>query len=124
METSTSMQEYLSDEFLEQLLKSKGLQNQSLVLRSITKRKESAGHYEITCDFGYGSYDQIDLYYTTTDMNLIDDWNEYNSYFEDDTNGHWLKSPEDIMQTALIRCIESDDNLYRLISFTKKMRII
>jgi len=62
------------------------------------------------------SNDDITLSKTTTNSNLIDDWNETEDYFEGG-NGNWYESNNEVMKAAFETIIENDTNNELLMEF-------
>ena len=68
-------------------------------------RFKSSGHYKLEIiDKDFSSYSC-----TTTNMSIVDDWNEGAEYFESNDSGHFYDSHEEVEQAIIDKICQTNN---------------
>jgi hypothetical protein len=116
---SISNQINLSNESAERILSENGFELANFSVNNICYRFEGYGHWTLECEIADQDNwkENVILKRTTTNSNLIDDWGEEESYFQDENSGHWYNSNEEVFEAAFDFILSSEENREKLSEF-------
>jgi hypothetical protein len=116
---SISNQTALSSESAERILSENGFELANFSVSNMCYRFKGYGHWTLECEIADQDNwkENVILKRTTTNSNLIDDWGEEESYFQDENSGHWYNSNEEVFEAAFDFILSSEENREKLSEF-------